>query len=98
HVQIEEQHPVSPLVLPDLSKIMTKDEGRLMMNPKSSFVLRPSSLEKLSRSSAVALFVDRARAVKPSFALTEKNAASVATICTQMAGVPLAIELVAARV
>ena len=51
-----------------------------------------------SRYPAVALFVDRARAVDRSFVLSDDNAFSIADICRRLDGIPLAIELAAARV
>ncbi len=57
----------------------------------------PRSAEIVAGYESVRLFVERAREVRPAFALTEQNAAAVADICAQLDGLPLAIELAAAR-
>jgi predicted ATPase/class 3 adenylate cyclase len=77
----EREYPVPPLPVPD------------------SAPAGPATvpLGELAASSAVALFVDRAQAVRPGFTLTGNNAAAVAEICRRLEGLPLAIELAAAR-
>jgi predicted ATPase len=55
-------------------------------------------LETVSASEAVRLFVQRAQAAKPELGLTNQNAGAVARVCQRLDGIPLAIELAAARV
>ncbi len=58
---------------------------------------RLTAVENLGRYESARLFVERAAAVEPTFALTERNAPAVAQVCYRLDGIPLAIELAAAR-
>lgn len=82
HVRLEHEVPVAPLALPDLSKSAPLD----------------GDVEFHLRSAAVQLFLQRARAIKPDFNITEANAHTIAEICVHLDGLPLSIELAAARI
>jgi len=86
HLQVrgERNYPVPPLFVPDVQS----DDLKYKSMP----------VEQLSQYEAVRLFIERAVAVKPDFSLTEENAQAVAAICYRLDGLPLAIELAAARI
>src|SRR5213076_794238 len=60
--------------------------------------LSTSEDEAIAESAAVTLFVQRARTILPSFHVTPTNARAIAEVCVRLDGLPLAIELAAARV
>lgn len=81
------------------SRLKIQSEHRLPIDPMTLPPVTPlPALEDLAKNEAVALFVQRAQAVRPNFALTPGNAMAVAQICRRLDGLPLAIELAAARV
>src|SRR5262249_14597337 len=75
-------------------------EGEVVwpVRPLSLAGPEPVTLEMVRQSEAGRLFVSRARARAPDFELTADNAATVGHICQRLDGLPLAVELVAARV
>lgn len=87
HISADHNFPVPPLSLPPV----LADQG-----PPRSLALLPPA--QISTYDAVQLFVQRAAALQPDFALGPENALIVAGICCRLDGLPLAIELAAARV
>ncbi len=85
---------------------LVTSQASLRLREEREFPVPPLALPEpdgeggsaLAGSPAVEFFLDRARAVKPGFELTDENAAAVAGICRRLDGLPLAIELAAARV
>ncbi|MGW6378117.1 ATP-binding protein [Rhodococcus sp. NPDC055112] len=81
-------------------EILGVDGERVLRVPPLTVpdVEQPSQLEAMPRYESVTLFVARATAAVPDFALTEANCAAVAAICGRLDGLPLAIELAAVRI
>jgi non-specific serine/threonine protein kinase len=78
-------------------KVWIVAEGERRETAAGALML-PAQFEPRRESEAVRLFVERARAAVPTFALTDRNFAAVEQICRSLDGIPLAIELAAARV
>ena len=73
------------------------DEERVYRVPSLATPATPATLESVRDSAAVRLFVERGRAAQPGWALRGENLAAVVQICQQLDGIPLALELAAAR-
>lgn len=90
---------------PDISILATSREAlgiageRLFSVPSLELpiLVKDAPIDTIASTESVRLFIERAIAVQPRFALTDENAEKVAQICQQLDGIPLAIELAAAR-
>ncbi|MDB6149489.1 MAG: putative ATPase [Chthoniobacter sp.] len=90
--------------IPELRCVVTSRQ-RLKVPGEREFPVSPLAvpraegllLQELQEIESVALYTDRARATRPDFELRERNAAAVAELCRRLDGMPLAIELAAAR-
>jgi predicted ATPase/class 3 adenylate cyclase len=89
HLEAEQVYPVSPLPVPPA--VEPTDMAGAPLIDSAAF-------DALLASPSVQLFVDRAQQVQPSFRLTPENAPAVANICARLDGLPLGIELAAARI
>ena len=102
---------VDPLLrqCPDLRMVVTSREALgiagesqmpvpSMSLPEPFGAATPEALDRLSASDAVQLFLDRARGIDSGFNLTPDNAEPIAQVCRRLDGIPLAVELAAARV
>jgi predicted ATPase/class 3 adenylate cyclase len=108
----EQVLPAAPLVSDLLAgcprlKILTTSRAVLRVSGEKDYPVPPLALPEaggalaadgVSRYPAVALFVERALDARPDFVVTDESAATAVEICTRLDGLPLAIELAAARV
>src|SRR5229473_4840388 len=104
-VSVAEQVAALLVACPQLKVLVTSREV-LHVRAEHEFAVSPLAvpdpthlpdLAVLSHYAAVALFMQRAQAIKPNFQLSPTNARAVAEICVRLDGLPLAIELAAAR-
>ena len=88
-------------------KVLVTSRISLRLSGEQEYAVAPLALpevgrhetaERLSQYAAVALFIQQAQAARPDFQITEDNASAIAEICHRLDGLPLALELAAARI
>ncbi len=90
--------PATQLMVTSRSLLGLRGEHYVPLGPLSVPAPGEDDLEQVTAAAAVQLFTSRARRADPSFAVTEENAAALADVVRRLEGLPLAVELVAARV
>ena len=107
HVQMASPQLPELLAACPRLKIIVTSRARLHVRGEYQFPVPPLALpdrthtlnsEELLQYAAVALFVQRAQAIMPTFQVTEANARDIADICVRLDGLPLVLELAAARI
>ena len=97
--EVLEASPTLKLLVSSRSPMNVSAEQEYRLQPLAAPpVQKPRSVEQVAAIPAVALFVERAQTARPGFGLTRENAGAVAEICHALDGLPLAIELAAARI
>jgi predicted ATPase len=86
------------VLLTSRAVLHVQGEHEVRVSPLALPSVNNTAFEVLRDSPALTLFSQRARAMEPSFKLSESNISTVAEICTQLDGLPLAIELAAAHI
>jgi predicted ATPase/DNA-binding CsgD family transcriptional regulator len=90
--------PALQILATSRAQLRIRGEHTLLVAPLPLPVIEAASTsESLGQNEAIALFVERSRAVRSGFALTDANVGTIAAICCELDGLPLAIELAAAR-
>ena len=97
-VRLLEACPRVAMLASSRAPLRVRGEHELPVRPLAPPAPDSTAAEDVAASPAAALFVARAQAVRPDFALTATNAEAVAELCTRLAGIPLAVELAAAKV
>ena len=98
-VELMETCPTLRLLVTSRAALRVRGEKELFVPPLAVPLSHGYfDLQNVSQYTAVELFIQRAKSVKPDFAATDENAPAIAEICHRLDGLPLAIELAAARI
>jgi predicted ATPase/DNA-binding CsgD family transcriptional regulator len=89
--------PAVQVLATSRAPLRVRGEQILPVEPLPAPPDSPVSLDAARQNAAVALFLERARSVRPTFSLTEANVPAVVEVCRRLDGLPLAIELAATR-